>query len=156
MKDNQKRTFHSFLRIESWMLSIGWNTLVILSKIIYVMTMTYRDNIVNSMHKLICWYVNFICTAELKLLCSKPKKLRTAYNDALRMLLRLPRWMSASQLFVWRGIPSLDALLRNCMFAFMMRLTQEIKTGKSVCMHFRCERVLTCLVCMFLKVCFCF
>ena len=53
---------------------------------------------------------------------SKYNKLRVAYNDALRILLRLPRCTSASQLFVNSGVPTLNALLRNLIDSFMMRL----------------------------------
>ena len=53
---------------------------------------------------------------------SKYNKLRVAYNDALRILLRQPRWTSATRLFVNSGIPTLDAVLRNMMYGFMTRL----------------------------------
>ncbi len=69
-------------------------------------------------------YCTPLYTAHLWCSYSRAKfhKLRVAYNDALRMILRLPRWTSASQLFVCCGIPTLDAVLRNFMFNFMVRL----------------------------------
>ena len=45
-----------------------------------------------------------------------------AYNDAMRLLLRVPRWHSASQLFVSSNVPTCQALLRKLMFNFMCRL----------------------------------
>ena len=50
------------------------------------------------------------------------QRLRVAYNDALRLLLRVPRWHSASQLFVTSNVPTCQALLRKLMFHFMCRL----------------------------------
>ncbi len=43
---------------------------------------------------------------------AKIKKLQVAYNDALRILLKLPRWTSASHLFVYSRVPTLDDVLR--------------------------------------------
>ena len=37
---------------------------------------------------------------------SSMQKLKVAYNDALRLLVRVPRWHSASQLFVNLGVPT--------------------------------------------------
>ena len=53
------------------------------------------------------------------------QKLKVAYNDALRLLLRVPRWHSASQLFVNLGVPTCQALLRNLMYKFMCRLDKS-------------------------------
>ena len=50
------------------------------------------------------------------------RKLRVAYNDAMRLLLRVPRWHSASQLFTSVGVPTCEALLRQLMYNFMKRL----------------------------------
>ena len=54
---------------------------------------------------------------------AKMKKLQVAYNDAFRILLKLPRWTSASEMFVTNNVPTFDALLRNLMYRFMCRLT---------------------------------
>ncbi len=53
---------------------------------------------------------------------SSMQRLRVAYNDGLRLLLQVPRWHSASQLFVKCNIPNCEALLRNLMYNFMCRL----------------------------------
>jgi len=44
------------------------------------------------------------------------KKLQVAYNDALRILLRVPRWTSTSQMFVSNIVPTLHAVLRRYMY----------------------------------------
>lgn len=43
------------------------------------------------------------------------KKLQVAFNDALRILLKIPRLTSASQMFVSSDVPTLHAVLRNSM-----------------------------------------
>ena len=43
------------------------------------------------------------------------RKLKVAYNDALRILLKEPRGGSASQLFCINGLTTFQALLRNLM-----------------------------------------
>ena len=53
---------------------------------------------------------------------AKMKKLQVAFNDALRILLRLPRWSSASEMFVTNNVPTFYAVLRNFMYRFMCRL----------------------------------
>ena len=53
------------------------------------------------------------------------QRLNVAYNDALRLLLRVPRWHSASVLFVNQGIPTFKALLRKLMYSFMCRLDKS-------------------------------
>ena len=59
---------------------------------------------------------------------SSMHKLKVAYNDALRLLMRVPRWNSASQLFVNLGVPTCHALLRNLMYKFMCRLDKSVNT----------------------------
>lgn len=49
-------------------------------------------------------------------------RLTVAYNYTFRLLLRVPRWHSASQLFVDAHIPTCEALLRHLTFKFMQRL----------------------------------
>ena len=120
-----------WIRSDIWVTSLGTTS---------VTMMMFRDNTVNYMHKLTCCHENFMCTDDVKIALfkayctplytahfwcryskSKYNKLRVAYNDALRILLRLPRCTSASQLFVNSGVPTLNALLRNLMYSFMMR-----------------------------------
>ena len=55
-------------------------------------------------------------------------KLKVAYNDALRLLMRVPRWHSASQLFVNLGVPTCQALLRNLMYKFMCRIDKSVNS----------------------------
>ena len=50
------------------------------------------------------------------------RKLKVAYNDALRILLKKPRGDSASQLFCTNGLTTFQALLRNLMYSFKCRL----------------------------------
>jgi len=46
-------------------------------------------------------------------------KLRVAYNDAFRQLLREPRWCSASRLFALNNVSSFAALMCKPMYSFM-------------------------------------
>ena len=59
---------------------------------------------------------------------AKMKKLHVAYNDAFRILLRVPRWTSASHMFVTNNVPTFHAVMRNFMYKFMCRLL-ESKNG---------------------------
>lgn len=56
---------------------------------------------------------------------AKMQKLQVAFNDALRILLKHPRWTSASQLFVSNNVPTLHAVLRKCMYNFICRLNDS-------------------------------
>lgn len=49
-------------------------------------------------------------------------KLQVAYNDCMRILLKKPRWSSASDLFCKAGVNTFQALLRNLMYKFICRL----------------------------------
>ena len=53
------------------------------------------------------------------------RKLKVAYNDALRILLKKPRGSSASQLFCNSGLNTFQALLRNFIYSF--------KKGYNIC-----------------------
>lgn len=55
------------------------------------------------------------------------QRLKVAYNDAMRLLLHVPRWHSASELFVSTRVPTCEALLRQLMFSFMSRLDKSEK-----------------------------
>lgn len=50
------------------------------------------------------------------------QKLRVAYNDAMRILLKKPRSTSASQLFCSINVYTFEALLRHIMYRFILRL----------------------------------
>ena len=49
-------------------------------------------------------------------------RLTVAYNDAMRMLLRVPRYFSASQMFAELNVPACSAVLRNLMYKFIQRV----------------------------------
>ena len=49
-------------------------------------------------------------------------KLQVTYNDCLRILLKQPRWCSASDLFCRSGVSTFHALLRTLMYTFICRL----------------------------------
>ncbi len=66
---------------------------------------------------------------------SKMKKLQVAYNDALRIVLKIPRRSSASEMFVSNNVPTFNAVLRNCMYRFMCRL---IGSKNDYCVHGWC------------------
>ena len=50
------------------------------------------------------------------------KKLKIAYNNGLRGLLNLPKYNSASEMFVNLNIPSFSDLLRKFVFSFKPEL----------------------------------
>ena len=50
------------------------------------------------------------------------RKLTVAYNDCMRLLLKVPRCSSASHMFVSVGVPTCSAVLRNLMYRCMCRL----------------------------------
>ncbi len=52
-------------------------------------------------------------------------RLTVAYNDAMRMLLRIPRYMCASQMFAELWVPACQAVCRNLMFKFITRLDRS-------------------------------
>ena len=54
---------------------------------------------------------------------SSIQKLHVAYNDGMRLLLKVPRWSRASHHFVHVDVPSCPTVLRNLMDSSMLRLT---------------------------------
>ncbi len=52
-------------------------------------------------------------------------KLKVAYNDIMHMLLRLPRCHSAIEIFVNINVPTCQALVRNLIFKFIVRLAKS-------------------------------
>uniref|UniRef100_A0A8C1PP13 Reverse transcriptase domain-containing protein n=1 Tax=Cyprinus carpio TaxID=7962 RepID=A0A8C1PP13_CYPCA len=73
-------------------------------------------------------YITPLYTAQLWSNYKKKsmQRLKVAYNDAMRLLLRVPRWHSASHLFVSNRVPTCEALLRQLMFGFMCRLDNSV------------------------------
>ena len=63
-----------------------------------------------------------VCSAYKK---GSIRRLKVAYNDALRILLKVTRCQSASHLFVTCGIHTCEALLRHSMYGFMSRLDES-------------------------------
>ena len=56
------------------------------------------------------------------------QKLKVAYNDAMRILLRRPRWCSASEMFVAARVNTFQAVLRNLMYRFVCRVDESVNT----------------------------
>ena len=69
-------------------------------------------------------YCTSLYTAQLwaKYKKASLQKLQVAYNDAMRILLKRPRWSSASEMFVAARVNTFNAVLRNVMYKFMCRL----------------------------------
>lgn len=63
---------------------------------------------------------------------SSMQKLTVAYNDGMRLLLKVPRWGSASQLFVSVGVPTCSAVLRNLMYRCMCRFSDSVNSIISI------------------------
>ena len=53
------------------------------------------------------------------------KKLKIAYNNGLRRLLNLPKYNSASEMFVNLNIPPFKELLRKFVFSFQTRIIES-------------------------------
>ena len=53
------------------------------------------------------------------------KTLRIAYNNSLRKLLGIPKYNSASEMFVCLNIPSFDEILRKYEYSFRNRLVVD-------------------------------
>lgn len=53
---------------------------------------------------------------------SSMQRLNVAYNDGMRLLLKVPRWSSAGQMFANAGVPSCFAVLRNLTYRCMCRV----------------------------------
>ena len=69
------------------------------------------------------------------------RKLMVAYNDSMRLLLRIPRRSSASQMFVNAGVPTCAAVLRNLMYKFMCRASESQNTLVAVLASPKCSSV---------------
>ena len=53
---------------------------------------------------------------------SSLKKLSVAYNNAFRILQHLPRWCSASTMFVTRNVQNFNSLLRKNVYSLRSRV----------------------------------
>ncbi len=56
---------------------------------------------------------------------SSMQRLNVAYNDGMRLLLKVPRWSSASQMFVSAGVPTCAAVMCNLMYRCICRLSES-------------------------------
>ena len=54
------------------------------------------------------------------------RKLKIAYNNDLRGILNLPKYNSASEMFVNLNIPSFDELLRKFVFIIVLRVDSRL------------------------------
>ncbi len=72
-------------------------------------------------------YCTSLYTAQLwcRYSAAKMKKIQVAYNDAFRILLKHPRWTSASHMFVSSDMPTFHAVLRKVIFSFICRLNHN-------------------------------
>ncbi len=80
------------------------------------------------------WRCHFTAHLWCNYRASSLQKLQVAYNDAMRILPRIPRWHSASEMFVSVRVITFKALLRNLMHRFICRLNaskNEIIVGLS-------------------------
>jgi len=99
------------------------------------MTLTFRNRLDHFMPERICWNVDFAAaslptcyltpTARLcvDIRCGtfahryNYDRLRFAFNDAFRLLLDVPRWTSASSLFVIHRVPTSAAVIRKLTYS---------------------------------------
>ena len=65
---------------------------------------------------------------------SSLNKLRTSYNSVLRRLLFISRPYSASAMFVCRGIPTFDEILRRSVHSFKQRIESSHNTIIAGCL----------------------
>ena len=49
-------------------------------------------------------------------------RLKVAYNDSLRMVLGIPRYCSASEMFAYTNVPSCQCVIRLNIYSFMRRI----------------------------------
>ena len=59
---------------------------------------------------------------------SSMQKLNVAYNDGMKLLLKVPRWSSASQLFFSVGVPTCPAVRHNLMNKCMCRMSDSVNS----------------------------
>ena len=72
-----------------------------------------------------CFYCPFLWTHYKK---SNYSKLRVAFNNVYRRILKLPSRSSASTMYVVNNIDSLEVLVRKRIFGFMERLNNSDNT----------------------------
>ena len=79
------------------------------------------DSVKVLLYKLFC--ANFYCGS---LWCdftqSVYNKIRVSYNNSFRILLKLPKFCSASEMFVYSDVPNFETLLRKHRYSLMTRI----------------------------------
>ena len=53
------------------------------------------------------------------------RKINVAYNNAFRMIMQLPRYCSASNMFAMCNVPSCQAVMRNLVYRFTIRVDRS-------------------------------
>ena len=56
------------------------------------------------------------------------RKLKIAHNNGLRRILNLPKYNSASEMFVNLNIPSFDEILRKFVYSFKSRIQDSFNS----------------------------
>ena len=114
------------------------------SQMTYLMIRTFLDNVESCILKQTLCRKFSMCSVPVKIALFKAyctslytahlwsrykqesmRKLKVAYNDSMRLLLRAPRCSSASHMFVSVGVPTCLEVLRNLMHTFMCRTTES-------------------------------
>ena len=69
-------------------------------------------------------YCSCLYTAQLWGTCLSRtmNRLKVAYNDSLRMVLGIPRYCSASEMFAYTNVPSCQCVIRLNIYSFMRRI----------------------------------
>ena len=68
-------------------------------------------------------YCSCLYTAQLwDTLCRTTNRLNVAYNNSLRMILGIPRYCSASEMFAYTNVPSSQCVIRLNIYSFMRRI----------------------------------
>ena len=53
------------------------------------------------------------------------RKINVAYNNAFRMIMQLPRYCSASNMFAMCNVPSCQAVMRNLVYRFTIHVVRS-------------------------------
>ena len=53
------------------------------------------------------------------------RKINVAYNNAFRMIMQLPRYCSASNMFAMCNVPSCQEVMRNLVYRFTIRVDRS-------------------------------
>ena len=69
-------------------------------------------------------YCSCLYTSQLWRTCLSRtmNRLKVAYNDSLRMVLGIPRYCSASEMFAYTDVPSCQCVIRLNIYSFMKRI----------------------------------